>query len=267
MSGGHARRARWARRRTGRCRDARVRRPAPARPSRRRPRRGPARSRAAWRTPAMPMSAPQSQPRRQPQLLARGAGTRSRNSLGDVLVHVDPLDRRCRAGRRWRSRPARRSRPRARCRRRPHDERVLAAQLERAADQPLTAALRDLAAGGRGAGEHDVVGAVDHRTARATGPWPSTTDSNPPAAPPRASRSTAQSAVSVVWMSGRSTTALPASSAGKRVGDGEGERVVPRRDDADDALGVAVLAVLRVRTGKSAEAPASGRSSPGPRRA
>ena len=50
-------------------------------------------------------------------------------------------------------------------------DRVLAAELERAADQPVGALLRDQLAGGGGAGEADVVGALDdRRTELAAGP-------------------------------------------------------------------------------------------------
>ena len=41
----------------------------------------------------------------------------------------------------------------------------------------------------------------------------------------------------MVWASGLATTALPASSAGQAVAERHRERVVPGRDDADDALG------------------------------
>ena len=41
----------------------------------------------------------------------------------------------------------------------------------------------------------------------------------------------------MVWASGLVTTALPASRAGSAVDERQVERVVPGRDDADDALG------------------------------
>ena len=43
--------------------------------------------------------------------------------------------------------------------------------------------------------------------------------------------------MSIVWASGLVTTALPASERGQAVAQRHRERVVPRRDDPDDALG------------------------------
>ena len=55
-----------------------------------------------------------------------------------------------------------------------HQHGVLAAELERAADQPAGAALGELAAGRRRAGEADEVAAVDDRAADRPGPSPTT---------------------------------------------------------------------------------------------
>ena len=55
------------------------------------------------------------------------------------------------------------------------------------------------------------------------------------------SRSRAHSAVSAVWVSGLCTMALPAIRPDAASGTGERERVVPRGDEADDALGLAEL--------------------------
>ena len=70
----------------------------------------------------------------------------------------------CRSGRCCRRRrTARPARPRRRSASGEHDHRVLAAELEAAADQVAAGALADDAAGRGRAGEHDVVGVVDQR--------------------------------------------------------------------------------------------------------
>ena len=95
-----------------------------------------------------------------------------------------------------------------------HQHRVLAAELERAADQPLGALLRDQLAGGGRAGEADVVGALDDRRCRSREPGPATTCHRSVGKPASSSSSAPSSAESMVWASGLATTALPASSAG-----------------------------------------------------
>ena len=93
-------------------------------------------------------------------------------------------------------------------------------------------ALHHLRAGGRRAGELDVVGVVDDAPRQPRG-RPATiaiTSGAPESSQPRSS----SSAVSGVRSDGLSSTAQPAASAAMPSISSVGDRVVPRRDDADD---------------------------------
>ncbi len=201
-------------------------------------------------TPCPPTS-PARRPRRRPRTRFR---KRPRKSVGDGLVHDQPLHRHAelagaveagphgalgRAGRGWR----RRRRTSSSCRRAPARRRPAAGR------RPGPPAVR---------WRSSRCSRRSRSTARPRrppiGPGPRTTCTHVlRAAPASTSSSTPSRAVSEVCGSGRSTTALPGQQRRHRVRDGQRQRVVPRRDDADHALGVAQLAAL----GQEREEPAA----------
>ena len=117
-----------------------------------------------------------------------------------------------------------------------HQDRVLAAELERAADQPLGAALRDELAGGGRAGEADVVGARDQ-----LGPdlGAGTGDDLPEVGREAGlleqlgREQRRQHGLGV----GLGDDGVAGQQRREAVAQRHRERVVPGRDDADDALG------------------------------
>ena len=117
-----------------------------------------------------------------------------------------------------------------------HDHRVLAAELERAADQPVGRLPRDQRAGGGGSGEADVVGALDdrgaHDRARAADDLPHV-GREPGVAQQLDAGQGDQRALAV----GLVHDGVAGRDGRQAVGDGHRERVVPGADDADDALG------------------------------
>ena len=92
-------------------------------------------------------------------------------------------------------------------------------------------------------------------------PGPVTTWTRPSGRPASSSSSKARRAVNGVCESGLMTTPLPATRAAMRVGHGQHQRVVPRRDHADDALGD-VVHPGRHQAGQRAQ-PALGAQRPG----
>ncbi len=120
-----------------------------------------------------------------------------------------------------------------------HQDRVLPAELERAADQPVGALLRDRLAGGGRAGEADVVGAADDLRAELA----SGTGHHLPQVPGEAGlleqlhahqRGEHRLRVGLVHHG------VAGEQRGQTVAQRQRERVVPRRDDPDDTLGDAV---------------------------
>ena len=121
-----------------------------------------------------------------------------------------------------------------------HEHRVLAAELERAADQPAGAALGHLAADRRRAGEADVVAAVDdrpadHRTV-ADHDLPQVRR-QPGLDGERPDPQGGQRGLGVRLVH----DGVARDERRDRVGDRQGERVVPGRHDADHALRVVQL--------------------------
>ena len=117
---------------------------------------------------------------------------------------------------------------------------VLAAELEADADEPLAGGLGHPPAGGRRAGEADVVGAVDdglagglavaeHDLQQVLG--------QPGVLEDLGGGQRGERPLQV----GAQHDGVAGEQGGDGVGDGQAERVVPRRDDADDALGPVVL--------------------------
>ena len=121
-----------------------------------------------------------------------------------------------------------------------HQQGVLAAELHRAVLEPLGGQRRDLAAGRRRAGEHEVVGAVDERLAElGAAPGDDLQESareprlfEQPRGPQRRERRQGV---------GLDDHAVAGHERRDGVADGERERVVPRGDDADHAARVMVL--------------------------
>ena len=119
-------------------------------------------------------------------------------------------------------------------------ERVLAAELEAGADQPPRRGLGDAAAGGGGAGEADVVDAVDdgltgrltraeHHLQQALG--------HAGLHQKLDGRQGREGALRV----GSQHHGVAREEGRERVADGQAQGVVPRRDDADDSLRAVVL--------------------------
>ena len=94
----------------------------------------------------------------------------------------------------------------------------------------------DPAGGGR-AGEHHVVGVVDQRRPD-VGPSPQTTWKSPFGSPAFSSRDTPYKRRQRGLVVGLEDDAVAGDQRGDRVGDAGREREVPRRDDADHALGL-----------------------------
>ncbi len=117
-----------------------------------------------------------------------------------------------------------------------HQDRVLAAQLQRAADQPVGALLGDQLAGRGGAGEADVVGALDDRAAELA----TRTGDDVPEVLGEAGL-LEQLRAEQRGQHGLGVRLGDHGVAGQQrrdaVAQGQRERVVPGRDDADDALG------------------------------
>ena len=117
-----------------------------------------------------------------------------------------------------------------------HEDRVLAAELERAADQPVGAPLRDELAGGGRAGEADVVGARDQLGADLGA---GTRDDLPEVGREAGlleqlgREQGRQHGLGV----GLGHDGVAGQERREAVAEGHRERVVPGRDDPDDALG------------------------------
>ncbi len=117
---------------------------------------------------------------------------------------------------------------------------VLAAELGREADEALGRALGDGAACGGGPGEHDVVGGLDDRRAhRGAGPGDDLHQALGKTGlfEELVGAQRGERGLGV----GLDHDAVAGDEGGEGVRDGEDERVVPGRDDADDALGDVVL--------------------------
>ena len=112
---------------------------------------------------------------------------------------------------------------------RPHDERVLAAQFQRATDQPFAAAGGDPAADRGGAGEHHVVRAVDQ-----PGPAPnrgrSPADIQALGQPGRAQQVHRPQRGHGGLDVGAQHHRVPGQKRRQGIGDSQRDRVVPRRD-------------------------------------
>ena len=121
-----------------------------------------------------------------------------------------------------------------------HQDRVLAAELERAADQPLGALLGDELAGGGRAGEADVVGALDDRRCRPASRGRRRPATGPSGSRPRSSSSAAEQRGEHGLGVRLGDDGVAGQQRGQAVAERHRERVVPRRDDADDALRDAV---------------------------
>jgi hypothetical protein len=162
------------------------------------------------------MSEPMSMPHSWPAPSTHPLG--ALDELGDEVV-VDLLGRSRAArstrtaGHRWRRPPARRPRPPGRGRRRlEHEDGVLAAEFEGAADEPLGALGGDDLAGGRRTGEAHVVGVLDHRCAE----HPALTGHHlpqPTGEPGLLEQLQSEQCENGVWWSGLDTTPLPAARA------------------------------------------------------
>ena len=117
-----------------------------------------------------------------------------------------------------------------------HQDRVLAAELERAADQPVGALLRDQPAGGRRAGEADVVGALDHRpteVAAGAGDHVPQTLGEAGLLQELGAEEGREHRLGI----GLGDHRVAGQQRGQPVAQRHRERVVPGRDDADHALG------------------------------
>ena len=190
----------------------------------------------------LPMSAPQCSPVDR-RIRATRSTNRRHELVVDVGVHDEPLGADAElAGRGEAGAHGARRRPGAGRRRR----RRTWCSCRRARGRRRRAACRracgDPAAGGGRAGEADVVGAGRRRPARSGSPWPSTTCSRSLGQPglARSSSAAAQRGQRALQV-GAQHDGVAGQQRRDGVGDRQAQRVVPRRDDADDALGAVVL--------------------------
>ena len=121
-----------------------------------------------------------------------------------------------------------------------HDQRVLAAELEAAADQVAPGALADDAAGRGGPGEHHVVGVVDERRPDVR-PLPADDLEQTLRQPGLLEQRDAVERRQRGLVVGLQHDRVAGHQRRDGVGEPGREREVPRRDDADDALGLADL--------------------------
>ena len=121
-----------------------------------------------------------------------------------------------------------------------HDHRVLAAELEAGADEVLSRALPDEATGLGGAGEHHVVGVVDHRRS-GDGTLAAHHLEQPLGQAGLVEQVHAVQRGQRRLVVGLEHHAVAGHQCGDRVGDARREREVPGRDDPDDALGLVDL--------------------------
>ena len=142
-----------------------------------------------------------------------------------------------RAGRRWRSRADGALGGAVEVGVAQDQHRVLAAELERAADQPVGALLRDQLAGGGRAGEADVVGALDHRRAELAARARRRRSTGPGGKPASSSSCGAEQRREHRLGVGLGDHRVAGEQGREAVAQRHRERVVPRRDDPDDALG------------------------------
>ena len=116
------------------------------------------------------------------------------------------------------------------------EHRVLAAQLQRAADQPVGALAGDQPAGGGGAGEADVVGGADQRAAD-LGAGPGHDLPQVGGDPRLLEQLRGQQGGEHGLRVGLGHDGVAGQQRGDAVAQRHRQGVVPRRDDADDALG------------------------------